>query len=210
MVVGLTTKATARLTRLLLLPNFLLEVGGASCPPLFIHMNYQTAKGWLTESEREFLYLSAQRCSPQSRILNIGVEFGASLVCLLEGNATASIVGVDIDMSKYVGPLSSRLLLYEGSSHSYLRGCIGSSIDFAFIDGDHTFEGAYQDAKLCAPLISSGGLISFHDCYTWDEPGKIHKIVPEVNMAVQKWFDENNNEFSELPFIDSIRVFRKE
>jgi predicted O-methyltransferase YrrM len=38
-----------------------------------------------------------------------------------------------------------------------------SSIDFAFIDGDHTFEGLEFDWALLAPRISPGGIVCLHD-----------------------------------------------
>lgn len=37
------------------------------------------------------------------------------------------------------------------------------SIDFIFIDGDHTYEAVKRDYELYAPKIKSGGLIFFHD-----------------------------------------------
>ena len=36
-------------------------------------------------------------------------------------------------------------------------------VDFAFIDGDHTYDGVKADFLYYAPLVRSGGLIAFHD-----------------------------------------------
>jgi len=38
-----------------------------------------------------------------------------------------------------------------------------NEIDVAFIDGDHSYEGAWQDVELCLPLLHTGALIIFHD-----------------------------------------------
>jgi predicted O-methyltransferase YrrM len=39
----------------------------------------------------------------------------------------------------------------------------GEPVDFLFIDGDHSYEGAKQDWHSYAPLVRPGGLIAFHD-----------------------------------------------
>lgn len=39
----------------------------------------------------------------------------------------------------------------------------GRSVDFLFIDGDHSYDGVRADYELYAPLVRPGGLIAFHD-----------------------------------------------
>jgi cephalosporin hydroxylase len=39
----------------------------------------------------------------------------------------------------------------------------GRSIDFLYIDADHTYEGVKTDFELYSPLVRKGGLIGFHD-----------------------------------------------
>jgi predicted O-methyltransferase YrrM len=39
----------------------------------------------------------------------------------------------------------------------------GGAIDFLFIDGDHSYDGVWQDFKMYSPLVAPGGLIAFHD-----------------------------------------------
>ena len=38
-----------------------------------------------------------------------------------------------------------------------------ASLDFLFIDGDHSYEGVVKDAELWRPLVKPGGLIAYHD-----------------------------------------------
>ena len=40
--------------------------------------------------------------------------------------------------------------------------------DFAFIDGDHTYDGVRQDWLLYSPMVRPGGVVAFHD--TWPTP----------------------------------------
>lgn len=39
----------------------------------------------------------------------------------------------------------------------------GRSLDFLFIDGDHSYEGVKTDYNLYSPLVRKGGLIALHD-----------------------------------------------
>lgn len=61
----------------------------------------------------------------------------------------------------------------------------GKSIDFLFIDGDHTFEGVARDFELYEPLVSDDGLIAFHDIVTieadaWNQVDRLwDTISPE-------------------------------
>ena len=39
----------------------------------------------------------------------------------------------------------------------------GQSVDFLFIDGDHSLNGVFADFQLYAPLVRPGGIVAFHD-----------------------------------------------
>lgn len=174
---------------------------------------YLQAKGWLTEGERKFLYETAKHFGQYANILNIGVEFGASIACLCEGNPSvwASITGVDINNSKYAGPAYKNLKLVTADSLEFLEVYPSSDrykYHFAFVDGNHTYEHVIQEARLLESRIILGGILAFHDCYSWEAPGQVHAICPGVNQAVSEWFGTMGHKFEELPYVDSIRVFR--
>ena len=52
------------------------------------------------------------------------------------------------------------------------------SLDFVFIDGDHSYEGCALDIKLWWPKLKPGGLLSGHD------------YVDEKNYGVQRAVNE--------------------
>lgn len=65
--------------------------------------------------------------------------------------------------------------------------------DFAFIDGDHSYEGVKSDWLMYSPLIRRGGLVAFHD--TWPnhdrhEPG------------VVRWVDELRHHLPSMEWTD--------
>jgi predicted O-methyltransferase YrrM len=49
-------------------------------------------------------------------------------------------------------------------------------LDFVFIDGDHSYEGASIDCKRTSPLVRVGGSIAFHDS---DRP-EVARVVGEL------------------------------
>jgi cephalosporin hydroxylase len=62
------------------------------------------------------------------------------------------------------------LHVYSGKSQEpgaveCAQGTLGE-IDFLFIDGDHTYEGAKADFLNYGPLVREGGIIAFHDLIT--------------------------------------------
>jgi predicted O-methyltransferase YrrM len=66
------------------------------------------------------------------------------------------------NMSKYEG----RGRLIEGISWEVANQFDDGSVDFVFIDGDHSYEGCRKDIDAWLPKIRAGGFISGHD-YSW-------------------------------------------
>lgn len=177
---------------------------------------YKTAKGWLTLNERDWLYHLAS----QSKvcILNIGVEYGASVVCLRAGNNNVPIVAIDLIGSDKLDDENlhylRRVNLIEileigqfGSFPQFLKGDSGSlahdwnePLDLIFVDGDHTTDGVLRDCVFAQYLVKDG-VICFHDCYN-------SPMASAVNKSVSKWFG-SSQDFAEEELVDSIRTFRK-
>lgn len=101
-----------------------------------------------------------------SRILEIGVHRGGMVQTLRRVFPHAIVVGVDNDF-QYLE--FNDFHAVEGDSHdpavrddaTQYFGRHG--IDFLFIDGDHSYEGAKNDFEMYAPLVKAGGIIGFHD-----------------------------------------------
>jgi hypothetical protein len=171
------------------------------------NIDYRNAKGWLKDGERQLLFELASQLPGNAVILNIGVEYGASLACLRAGNPTALIYGVDLDISKAVSDYAGCLLIQEDSHHlvNEWRG----SIDLIFVDGDHGEAGVLLDAKF-ADFLPVGGIVAYQDCYDYDNPAIVHLVCPGVNAAVDKWFAVKQLEFEEiLPSVDTTRIFKR-
>ena len=178
---------------------------------------YKTAKGWLTSAEREALVKYAQDTriglgsGVAATIINIGVEYGASLICLRHGNPAARIIGVDIDISKNQATTvklierDSGLLGYNWEFYTK-----NPAIDLLFVDGDHSYEGVVRDL-IWTTYVRPSGYVIFHDCYDWPPapPKTEHGICPGVNRAVEEWFQTNQDVYVEREFVDTMRIFRR-
>lgn len=133
--------------------------------------------------EIESLYNAVRELNPQ-RVLEIGTHRGGTLYLWTQAATDdATIVSADLPEGMYGGGYSEAraqlyrqfakptqtLRLIRDDSHDpktfeAVKACYdGQLIDFAFIDGDHSFEGVTQDFYMYGPLVRPGGLIAFHD-----------------------------------------------
>lgn len=157
------------------------------------------AKGYIAQSERWQLYLLANSLHKDATIVNIGVEFGASMTSLRQGNRTAHLVGVDLDISKLDKTHNYGAVLLVGDSGPVGQAWADGPIDLLFIDGDHTYAGCKADIDAWFPHMAEGGIIAFHDCNTTQCEG--------VTRAIGEWLNTAEN-WIELPRAGSIRTFK--
>jgi len=73
------------------------------------------------------------------------------------------------------------LTRFIGDSHSVAareflaKHCGKASIDVAFIDGDHSYEGVKKDVEMTLPFCRKGALVLFHDTIACDDVNQIWK-----------------------------------
>ena len=137
------------------------------------------------------------------RILEVGTARGGTLYLWTQAaSPDATIVSVDLPGGDFGGaypacrvPFYSEFArekqimhLMRTDSHQSAtldevkQHFSGHEIDFAFIDGDHTYEGVKQDFQMYGPLVRPGGLIAFHDIVDRpDVPGlDVHRFWLEL------------------------------
>lgn len=138
---------------------------------------------WQIESELLAVARLLEERKPKT-VLEIGTASGGTLfLSALLADPEALIVSIDLQHGMYGGgypdwkvPLyksfgrdGQRIALIQGDSHSAetyerLKRILGDrSIDYLFIDGDHTYEGVKQDFEMYGQLLSDEALVVFHD-----------------------------------------------
>ena len=170
--------------------------------------------------EIEGLYREVCQLCPE-QVLEIGTARGGTLYLWTQAASDdAVIVSVDLPKGDFGGayPIekmpfyqefarnNQALHLLREDSHDpmtiakvktlFARG----KIDFAFIDGDHTYEGVKADFENYGPLVRPGGLIAFHD------------ILPRPDMPsiqVDKFWAELKQTFETRDLIGSDASGRK-
>jgi predicted O-methyltransferase YrrM len=86
------------------------------------------------------------------------------------------------------------LVLIRSDSHDFdtrralLTALAGRTIDFLFIDGDHTYDGVKQDFEMYSPLVSEDGVVALHDIVPHDveEGCEVHLYWDELKRQRDK------------------------
>lgn len=83
--------------------------------------------------------------------------------------------------------LPGRVTIYREDTVTAAQRVPDASLDFVFIDADHTYEGCRQDIEAWFPKVKTGGLIAGHD-YNDGWPGVL-KAVNERFHKITKFSD---------------------
>lgn len=187
-------------------------------------MNYKKARGYLSPNERQFLFEMAQN---SETIINVGVEYGASIFCFAEGsNSQTKIIAMDlVGAEKFDGILNCEtayldeynIALQKNKESDLINETIDSALqkivvfikgdsntipietkaDLIFIDGCHWGKCFQNDIDKYSALCTK--YLLFHD-YS-DSP--IHAGVKE---QLDNWTPQD---FKKIKQIDTIAVYER-
>lgn len=157
------------------------------CSPRQAHALSKAQRMGLTQVSGEALRLMrlVEQLHPK-RVLEIGTAHGGSFLLWSRAAARdARLVSVDLPpwelddpaedskrraIERIVSPGQS-VHVIRGDSHDpvvqkHTRECFdGESIDFLFIDGDHSYDGVSKDFRDYAGSVRAGGIVAFHDIH---------------------------------------------
>jgi len=151
-------------------------------------------------------------------VMEIGTASGGTLFLLCNvANPEAKIISIDLSGGHFGGesypdwkiPVyksfkknTQEIHLLRSDSHhpdtknKVLKLLDKSKVDFLLIDGDHTYEGIKKDFEMYSNLISSNGIIAFHDI----------NFGPEENVGgVPKFWNEIKSNFLSVEIVDNPR-----
>ena len=143
--------------------------------------------------------------------LETGVAFGASSLAICDAKrsfdaANKMHYGVDPNQStEYADAalvslrkehLDSEFQILEGPSHLMLPKLIekGVLLDFAFVDGWHTFDYTLIDFFLVDKMLRPGGIVAFHDMYSLSKQKVLRYILTHRKYKILKHEKVKGNE----------------
>lgn len=158
-----------------------------------------------TQQHRILIWLAEQH--GWKRGAEIGVLRGKTLFALLDAVPGLSMIGVDQwkhiplradenaetyvdfnmpalghDVKRRARLYGNRCRILEGDSATMARAVTPASLDFVFIDGDHTEAGVERDIRAWLPTIRPGGKLLGHDAH-WETVRRV------IDRMCPKWSD---------------------
>jgi hypothetical protein len=88
-----------------------------------------------------------------------------------------------------LAPHADKCVWVEDYSYNVVDNYQDNSIDFLYVDGNHSYEAVLQDITLYYPKVKSGGLIIFDD---YSEPG-VEKAALEFCSSIGKQITETSS-----------------
>lgn len=136
-----------------------------------------------------------------TRGAEVGVDRGRFSEYILKYNPNISMLCVDPwrwklrGESRYnstvrrLAPYGERARIIRADSFNAVHGVDDESLDFVYIDGDHTFDYVMTDIIWWSKKVRYGGVVAGHDYYRFRRGG----VVPAVDVYTQQhgitqWF----------------------
>lgn len=128
-------------------------------------------------------------------IVEIGTWRGYLLKTLKDLFYPDILIGIEKDPQVFDASVIDPVHVIFGDStdadikQEVVKALGNQSIDFLFIDGDHTYEGVKKDFEIYAPLVRPGGIIGFHDVALEGKNADGHEWE-SLGLQVKKFWDE--------------------
>ncbi len=146
-----------------------------------------TIDGWMTESELAFLYAIGSKMPEGAQVAEIGSWKGRSTVAICEalqkrggklfcvdtfaGDPCIATLKLSVDLENdevYTNFLHNTqeydfLKVVRATSAQGVTQFADGSLDWVFIDADHSFEAVSADVAAWYPKVKPGGILSGHD-----------------------------------------------
>ena len=169
--------------------------------------NYWWPKGHFNLDQRDYFIEILEKLNPDN-VLEIGFASGRSCITALVAAQPSRMVSLDIDLD-YMGARKHAQLLeadfpnlkiIEGDSgkilnEQFFNNYFPDGVDFAFVDGGHSYEDAKTDCDNVYPHLNRGGTMVVED-YNSGPPNGC--MLPSVTKSVDDFARENKLSFETL------------
>lgn len=159
---------------------------------------YKNVTGWFSFPK---LYSDMVKRFPSgSRFVEIGTYKGCSfsflVVEVINSGKKIECFGIDAGcwpdvepgFDEHMKPLEGYFKkMFGGDSFDRIREFEDGSIDFAFIDANHTYEFVSKDIAAILPKMKKGGILAGHD-YNLSHPGVMQAVNEAFVETIQRDF----------------------
>jgi len=168
-------------------------------------------EGFTKESELEFLSEVARGMPRRAAIVEVGSWKGRSTVAICEGlrdGSEATVWAVDTfagdpDIAETTGAIDQQAVAAEFARNTAGYDCLrvivaesvqaaaefdDESLDWVFIDANHSYEAVVADIAAWAPKLKPGGLLSGHDYGRAGVTDAVRRSFLAVGQASSIWY----------------------
>jgi predicted O-methyltransferase YrrM len=179
-------------------------------PDRYVREVVRDIEGWLSEAEGRYLYALAARGPGTGLVVEIGSSRGKSTLILATASRAAGrgpVVAIDPHLHHGSEGIFRANVARAGLA-DHVRTLVLRSdeavvgwqepIRFLWIDGSHEYGAVRRDYEEWERFVVPGGIIAFHDTFSWDGPRRLVEdvLVPSGRLAT-------------IGIVDSITAFRK-
>jgi hypothetical protein len=176
-------------------------------PNNLISMRLNPPASWLGNSGKNPFFLGfleliihvTNQIKPKSKMIEIGSYTGEStsmfaasgffkeiyaIDCALDGEFKHKFEEFEINTR-----LFNNIKLIKDFSYNVVNDFADESIDFIYIDGNHSFEYVFNEINLYKPKIKKSGIISGHDYNLREVRDAVHKALgtPDITFRDNSW-----------------------
>lgn len=168
---------------------------------------YQNIEGWF--SFQDFYKSIVEQMPDGARLVEVGTYKGCSFSYLvveaMNSGKKFDVVGVDAcpwpdveqDFNKNMKPLEGNFrTLFGGDSFDRAKDFEDRSIDFIFIDANHTYEFVSKDIAAYLPKMKPGGIMAGHD-FNGAHPGVVQAVIEafigNINLGREGYYNKPNS-----------------
>lgn len=154
----------------------------------------------ITRKHGRLLYRMVRHFKPAT-LIEMGTSLGISAMYQAKGNPDAQFISVDgcaslamIARNTLDNVSCENVKLKTGQFRTIvppLLDDMNKTLDYAFIDGDHTYEGTLFYFGLLKKYLSNNSIVVFHDIYWSKEMAKAWSEIkkdPEVTITIDLFF----------------------
>lgn len=129
---------------------------------------------------------------PNPNICEIGVRYGDFSEILLGTFQPRNLLLVDIVIADIRPVVTANPLVQvlHGPAELVMQDIPDNSLDYLYIDGDHSYDGVLQDINIAHRVVKPGGIVQINDYTTFCADGTPYGVLEVTNSYIENYHPE--------------------